>query len=144
MERSTQPTKNSERSDLLAIKISQGSQVDSNEASVSLKQVHVELSSPIEVPPTNLNHLDSHCQYYLHIHYPQNSTLTFPRGAIHFQEACNNSPLKEFSKTSTPLPPVSRRTSGKKEASREWKICDLGIPKVSRKYATFSSLPTVA
>ena len=35
-------------------------------------------------------------------------------------------------------------TSGKKEASREWKIFFLGIPNVAVKYSTFSSLPTVA
>ena len=71
------------------------------------------------------------------------SSTSLPNSATHLHDACNNSPDSEFRTRSTPRPPVSRITSSKKESSRDLKIRLLGIPKLSRRYLTFSSLPTV-
>jgi hypothetical protein len=53
-----------------------------------------------------------------------------PNSATHFQDAWRSSPESEFRTTSTPLPLVSRMTSGRKDELRELKMWLRGMSKV--------------
>jgi hypothetical protein len=66
-----------------------------------------------------------------------------PNSATHFHEAWRRSPERELRTTSTPVPLVSRMTSGKKDELRELKMWFRGMSKVRIRYSTFSSVPTV-
>lgn len=84
----------------------------------------------------------------LSLPWPMKSLLPIsiirPYSATHSHETWSSSPDKELSTMSTPLPFVDFNTAGRKEVSRELKICVRGIAYVSSRYRDFSSLPTVA